>query len=237
MRVTSSAILLCAVKVVSGVAFEPRQAASCTPGIKLANYNDLPAIAIDDGNTGLTNFNPYLDLNYTRFSVIAAQPDNKLLFYSLSQISSGPLAVVQAALVALLGPLGGILPPILAPPSIIGATPRTTFRINSFQFGCSIRAGGAATVIPFSCRVTVRPVEPSRAGESATCTYTANPTSPPVFQTCNVNLAAGVGYKFQTVATVSIPEFAQLSSLINAAAENFLVTGLDNLSYTEFCAP
>ncbi|KAK9420466.1 hypothetical protein SUNI508_06462 [Seiridium unicorne] len=238
MYFSSLAIALGVFEIARCAVIEHRQVGTCTPGVKLANYNDLHALPVDDGNTGLTsNFNPYLDLNYTRFSVVSTgAPNDSGLFYSLSQISSGPLAGVQAALAAILGSTAVPLPSILAAPRIIGSTSRTRFEIRTFQFGCSIRSGGSATVIPFPCQIIVRPTDPLSAGLSSTCNYNVSPTGPAGLQTCTVNLPISRGFTFQTVAQVSSQQLTQIQSLVNAAAEVLLVTAFDNLLYLETCS-
>ncbi|KAI0140720.1 hypothetical protein BJ166DRAFT_109429 [Pestalotiopsis sp. NC0098] len=100
MKFSTAGIALCAIQAVASSAIEPRQALACTSGDKVATYNDLTAIPVDDGNTGLTSaqLNPYKDLNYTRFSVISKSSTDNVIFYTLSRISAGTLSSVQYVL-------------------------------------------------------------------------------------------------------------------------------------------
>lgn len=180
----------------------------------------------------MTNFNPYLGLNYSRFSDISGTPTGVSIFYTLSQLSGVTLAAVQALLAALLGPLGA-LPVLLAPPSIEAAAPLSTVRLESLLVGCTIRAEDPLLNLPFSCKVTIRPVEPSRSAESATCTYT--PPATGFLQPCSVGLRKGAGFKFETTATVSLGELGHLQGLLDSLVEYDLVTVVDNLNYKVFC--
>ncbi|KAK6201741.1 hypothetical protein LQW54_009400 [Pestalotiopsis sp. IQ-011] len=262
MRFSLATIALCAAQAVAGAAIEPRQAATCTPGLKTATYDDLTALPVDDGNTGLTSaqLNPYLDLNYTRFSVGSnGIPNSNSVYYTLSRISAGPLSAIQSsssenhlltsaqprnALSGLLSPFGIVPPRVLDAPSIVGASPRTNFRINSFQFGCTLRLGGAATVVPVPCTVTIRPVEANRAGVY-TCDYRQTPADrvSPGFvpATCTVPplslLLPGRGFTFQTTLRLfDTSLLGPLQSLVDTALESLVVSAFDNLNYLETCS-
>ncbi|KAF7537657.1 hypothetical protein G7054_g3536 [Neopestalotiopsis clavispora] len=246
MRFSTAGIALCAIQAVASSAIEPR-ALTCSPGNKVANYNDLTALPIDDGNTGLTSaqLNPYQDLNYTRFSVISgATSGDNLIFYTLSRISAGTLSAVETALNNILGSLGlGIgIPPVLEAPRIVGSrSPTTQYRLQSFQFGCSIRAGAAATVIPIPCTVTVRPVETLRLGQSYNCSYTETPSSGIggglALKTCvPTGLLAGQGFTFQTTPDIlNTSSLGSLKPLVDTALELLVVSVFDNFTYREYC--
>ncbi|KAF3026662.1 hypothetical protein E8E14_014557 [Neopestalotiopsis sp. 37M] len=242
MRFSTAGIALCAIQAAAGFAIEPRQVPACTPGNKLATYDDLTALPLDDGNTGLTSasLNPYKDLNYTRFSVIATSDDNNGLFYTLSRISAGTLAELQTALNNILNSLGlGLnLPSLLEAPRIVGSTGRTQYRLQSFQFGCSIRTGGlTATVIPIPCTVTIQPVEAARRllGQSASCKYV--PNGVPGLQTCApTGLLAGQGFTFQTTTDIlNTTSLGPLGNLVGTALDLAVITAFDNFAYREYC--
>ncbi|ETS81207.1 hypothetical protein PFICI_06209 [Pestalotiopsis fici W106-1] len=252
MRFSTAGFALCAIQAVASFAIEPRQALTCTPGNKVATYDDLTPLPIDDGNTGLTSasLNPYKDLNYTRFSVITKTDTDNALFYTLSKITAGTLGALQTALNNILGSTGLPLqlPPLLEAPRIVGSTARTQYRLQSFQFGCSLRAGGAATVIPIPCTVTVRPVEPARllAGQSYNCTYNEGPASRlenggagPPLATCTPptgSLLAGQGFTFQTTPKLlDTSTLGPLQTIVDTALELLVVSVFDNFTYREYC--
>ncbi|ETS73436.1 hypothetical protein PFICI_15041 [Pestalotiopsis fici W106-1] len=248
MRFSTAGIALCAIQAVTSSAIEPRQALTCTPGNKVATYNDLTVLPVDDGNTGLTSaqLNPYMDLNYTRFSVISGPTSGgNTIFYTLSRIAAGTLSSVENSLNSILGSLGlGIgLPALLEAPRIVGSRSTTQYRLQSFQFGCTIRAGTPAAVIPIPCTVTVRPVEPQRLalGQSYNCSYAATPAigigSGLTLKTCTpTGLLAGQGYTFQTTPDIlNTSSLGSLQALVDTALELLVVSVFDNFTYREYC--
>lgn len=147
------------------------------------------------------------------------------------------------ALAGLLSPFGIIPPRVLDAPRIVGASPRTNFRINSFQFGCTLRLGGAATIVPVPCTVTIRPIEANRLGVY-TCDYRQTPADrvSPGFQpaTCTpgpLALLPGRGFTFQTTLRLfDTSLLGPLQSLVDTALESLVVSAFDNLNYLETCS-
>lgn len=207
----------------------------------MSQYEDLEALPINDANTGLSNFSPYQGLNYTRFSV-AGNSSNKLILYFLSQLSASPVGKLLQALAGLLGPLVD-LPPPLPQPSIVGATDKTTFRLNKFDFICGVRNQGASNVvnagaIDYPCYIVIRPVEPGKKHMSFNCSFMGGSG----FETCHVDLPPGEGFSMLTFGNASATALAAvgarlgLERFLNPGIEYVLASIFDNIHYTQYCS-
>ncbi|KAK6209389.1 bud emergence protein 1 [Pestalotiopsis sp. IQ-011] len=151
----------------------------------------------------------------------------------------------RSSLNNILGSLGlGIgLPPLLEAPRIVGSRSTTQYRLQSFQFGCSIRAGAPGDVIPVPCTVTVRPVETLRLalGQSYNCSYTETPASGIggglTLKTCMpTGLLAGQGFTFQTTPDIlNTSSLGSLKGLVDTGLELLVVSVFDNYTYREYC--
>ncbi|ORY68224.1 uncharacterized protein BCR38DRAFT_422481 [Pseudomassariella vexata] len=208
-------------------------------GTITATFEDLDPPNIDDGNTGLTSFSPYLGLNYQRFSAIDVQPEEgRVIFYTLSRITS--------AVGSLIDLLPTSIPLPVTPPAILPAAPAKSFDLDSFDFGCVVRglAPMVDGVIGFDCEIQIIPIraypsDPQQA--TKTCTYTA-PTSTGSPETtgahykrCNVGLKSLKEARFLTTPIISEEQCKVIGGVLDGVTEAALVTAMDNVTYSLEC--